>query len=64
MVVTEAKRLDLSPQAIGRDDPAPRVERVHWWERYAEREKGSIDNSPTPGNKAGGRRSLRNPWAQ
>ncbi|PMS16897.1 galactonate dehydratase [Trinickia dabaoshanensis] len=30
------------------------VERIHWWETYAEREKGSIDNNPTPGNKAGG----------
>jgi altronate hydrolase len=30
------------------------VERIHWWEQYAEREKGSIDNNPTPGNKAGG----------
>jgi altronate hydrolase len=30
------------------------VERIHWWENYAEREKGSIDNNPTPGNKAGG----------
>lgn len=30
------------------------VERIHWWESYAEREKGSIDNNPTPGNKAGG----------
>jgi len=30
------------------------VERIHWWEAYAEREKGSIDNNPTPGNKAGG----------
>ncbi|MGA7776206.1 MAG: altronate dehydratase family protein [Paraburkholderia sp.] len=30
------------------------VERIHWWESYAKREKGSIDNNPTPGNKAGG----------
>jgi altronate hydrolase len=30
------------------------VERIRWWESYAEREKGSIDNNPTPGNKAGG----------
>jgi altronate hydrolase len=30
------------------------VERIRWWEAYAEREKGSIDNNPTPGNKAGG----------
>ncbi|HET8744461.1 MAG TPA: altronate dehydratase family protein [Ramlibacter sp.] len=30
------------------------VDLIHWWEGYAEREKGSIDNNPTPGNKAGG----------
>ena len=28
--------------------------RIKWWEDYAEREKGSIDNNPTPGNKSGG----------
>ena len=27
---------------------------IKWWEEYADREKGSIDNNPTPGNKAGG----------
>ena len=30
------------------------VELIRWWEAYAERERGSIDNNPTPGNKAGG----------
>lgn len=30
------------------------VDLIRWWEDYAEREKGSIDNNPTPGNKAGG----------
>jgi altronate hydrolase len=30
------------------------VDTVRWWEDYAERESGSIDNNPTPGNKAGG----------
>ena len=30
------------------------VDLIKWWEAYAEREKGSIDNNPTPGNKAGG----------
>jgi altronate hydrolase len=30
------------------------VELIKWWEEYADREKGSIDNNPTPGNKAGG----------
>lgn len=30
------------------------VDLIRWWEQYAEREKGSIDNNPTPGNKSGG----------
>ena len=30
------------------------VDLIKWWEEYAEREAGSIDNNPTPGNKAGG----------
>lgn len=30
------------------------VNLIHSWEAYADREKGSIDNNPTPGNKAGG----------
>jgi altronate hydrolase len=30
------------------------VDLIKWWESYADREKGSIDNNPTPGNKAGG----------
>ena len=30
------------------------VDLIRWWEEYAVREKGSIDNNPTPGNKAGG----------
>ena len=30
------------------------LERIRWWEAYAERENGSLDNNPTPGNKSGG----------
>jgi len=30
------------------------VERVAWWERYASTEGGSLDNNPSPGNRAGG----------
>ncbi len=30
------------------------VERIRWWERYTEWWGASIDNNPTPGNKAGG----------
>lgn len=30
------------------------VERIRWWEDYTERNRGSMDNNPSPGNKAGG----------
>lgn len=44
----------LTRRAINRNVGEKIVERIHWWEDYAKREKGSIDNNPTPGNKAGG----------
>ncbi|UQR63051.1 altronate dehydratase family protein [Bradyrhizobium sp. C-145] len=44
----------LTRRAINRVVGEKIVERIHWWEAYAERERGSIDNNPTPGNKAGG----------
>ncbi|SFR19632.1 UxaA family hydrolase [Poseidonocella sedimentorum] len=30
------------------------MERITWWERYTELNGGSMDNNPSPGNKAGG----------
>ncbi|MGI9373223.1 MAG: altronate dehydratase, partial [Hyphomicrobiales bacterium] len=30
------------------------VERIKWWEAYTARHSGSMDNNPSPGNKAGG----------
>lgn len=30
------------------------VDRIHWWEDYVARNNGSLDNNPSPGNKAGG----------
>ena len=30
------------------------IERVRWWEDYTARNKGSMDNNPSPGNKKGG----------
>ena len=30
------------------------IERIRWWEGYTERNEGSMDNNPSPGNKAGG----------
>ncbi|WP_353557259.1 altronate dehydratase family protein [Paraburkholderia terrae] len=44
----------LTRRAVSKEVGEKIVERIHWWEDYAKREKGSIDNNPTPGNKAGG----------
>ena len=44
----------LTRRAVSKDVGEKIVERIRWWEDYAKREKGSIDNNPTPGNKAGG----------
>ncbi len=30
------------------------LERIEWWQAYMERNGGSMDNNPSPGNKAGG----------
>lgn len=30
------------------------LERIEWWKKYAEAGGGSLDNNPSPGNKAGG----------
>ena len=30
------------------------IERIKWWEDYTARNLGSMDNNPSPGNKAGG----------
>jgi altronate hydrolase len=30
------------------------IARIHWWEAYTERERGEMNNNPSPGNKAGG----------
>jgi altronate hydrolase len=30
------------------------IARIRWWERYTELNGGSMDNNPSPGNKAGG----------
>jgi altronate hydrolase len=30
------------------------IARIRWWEAYTERERGEMDNNPSPGNKVGG----------
>ncbi|HTJ02362.1 MAG TPA: UxaA family hydrolase, partial [Methylovirgula sp.] len=44
----------LTRRAVSREVGEKIVDLIKWWENYADREKGSIDNNPTPGNKAGG----------
>ena len=44
----------LTRRAVSQEVGQRVVDLIKWWEAYADREKGSIDNNPTPGNKAGG----------
>lgn len=44
----------LTRRAVNREVGQGIVDLIKWWEDYADREKGSIDNNPTPGNKSGG----------
>ncbi|WP_416898104.1 MAG: UxaA family hydrolase [Minwuia sp.] len=30
------------------------IDKIHWWEDYVAKNNGSMDNNPSPGNKAGG----------
>ena len=44
----------LLERAVG-DEVADRlVERIRWWERHVAADGSSLDNNPSPGNKAGG----------
>lgn len=44
----------LTRRSVNQEVGEKIVNMVHWWEDYARREHGSINNNPTPGNKAGG----------
>jgi altronate hydrolase len=45
----------LLTRRSSRPDVAQRlIDRIHWWEEYTARHRGSIDNNPQPGNKTGG----------
>lgn len=44
----------LTRRSAGPMVAARLIERIHWWEEYTARHKGSIDNNPQPGNKTGG----------
>ncbi|MEO8303550.1 MAG: altronate dehydratase family protein [Betaproteobacteria bacterium] len=44
----------LTRRAVSRAVGEKLVARIKWWEEYTEREKGEMNNNPSPGNKAGG----------
>ncbi len=44
----------LTRRAVSPEIAEKLVERIHWWEEYTAKNNGSMDNNPSPGNKAGG----------
>ena len=44
----------LLRRAVSQEVADKLIERIRWWERYTELNGGSMDNNPSPGNKAGG----------
>ena len=44
----------LTRRAVSQEVADKLIRRIHWWEEYTARNNGSMDNNPSPGNKAGG----------
>jgi len=44
----------LTRRAVSRAVGEKLIARIKWWEDYTERERGEMNNNPSPGNKAGG----------
>jgi altronate hydrolase len=44
----------LTRRAVSPEVAEKLIERIRWWEHYTAINKGSMDNNPSPGNKAGG----------
>src|SRR5215831_14830354 len=44
----------LTRRAVNRAVGEKLVERIRWWEDYTQRNRGEMNNNPSPGNKAGG----------
>jgi altronate hydrolase len=44
----------LTRRAVSREVGEKLIGRIKWWEEYTERERGEMNNNPSPGNKAGG----------
>jgi altronate hydrolase len=59
VVLSETPEIYGAEHLLTRRAASPRIARkllarVAWWEDYVARNKGSMDNNPSPGNKAGG----------
>ncbi|MDF1731199.1 MAG: altronate dehydratase family protein [Minwuia sp.] len=44
----------LTRRAVSEEVAQKLITKIHWWEDYVARNSGSMDNNPSPGNKAGG----------
>ena len=44
----------LTQRAVSEAVAQKLIARIRWWEAYTEKHQGSMDNNPSPGNKAGG----------
>ena len=44
----------LTRRAVSKAVADKLIARIKWWEHYTEMNEGSMDNNPSPGNKAGG----------
>jgi altronate hydrolase len=44
----------LTRRAVNKSVGEKLVERIRWWEDYTQRNRGEMNNNPSPGNKAGG----------
>lgn len=44
----------LTRRAVSRDVGDKLIGLIQWWEDYTQRNRGSMDNNPSPGNKKGG----------
>jgi altronate hydrolase len=44
----------LTRRAVSPEIGEKLIARIRWWEAYTERERGEMNNNPSPGNKAGG----------
>ncbi len=59
VVLSETPEIYGAEHLLTRRAASPRIarkllEKVTWWEDYVARNKGIMDNNPSPGNKAGG----------